>query len=66
MFFHAFGALVSDHKIDYSLVGLDDTPDWIPPSWRFIHLGVIVRYLGIPFGVGLSPMAMWNWYEDLL
>ena len=26
----------------------------------------IVRYLGIPFGVDLSPIAMWDWYLDRL
>ena len=33
---------------------------------KHIPGGEIVRYLSIPFGIGLSPSAMWDWYLDKL
>lgn len=55
--------VVSDHKTDYWLVGLEDPPYWIPVAWNFTHPGAIVQYLGIPLvwgslwlpcGIGVS------------
>lgn len=59
VFCKAFGAVVSDHKTNYWLVGLEDPPDSIPPAWTFVRPSVIVCYLGIPSSVGLFPVAMW-------
>ena len=58
IFLHACQALFSDNKTYYWLVGLEDPLDWIPSSWKFSHLGVIVRYLRIPFGVGFFLVAI--------
>jgi len=55
------GIMVSAHKIDYWLIGMDSPPEWILASWSHIRPGVIVRYLGIPFEFGLSSVAMWDW-----
>ena len=66
IFLYACQGLFSDNKTYYWLVRLEGPFDWIPSSWKFIYLGVIVRYLGIQFGVGLSPVAMWNWWLDQL
>lgn len=60
------GFVVSNHKIEFWLVGLDSPPDWIPAMSTYIQPGVIVKYLGIPFGVGLSPVSMWEWYLQKL
>jgi len=57
----ASGAVVSPHQTYFWLIGLDSPLDWTPPAWSYIRPGVIVRDLGIPFGVGLSPVAMWDW-----
>jgi len=65
-FFLAFEAMVSDHKTDYWLVDLDELLDLCPPTLIIVHQGVIVRYLGIPFGVGLSLVAMWDWCLECL
>jgi hypothetical protein len=61
MFSATSGVVVSDHKTNYWLVVLDAPLDWILVAWNHIWLRVIVRYLGIPFGVGLLPIAMWDW-----
>ena len=54
-------SVVNVHKIDHWIVGLDDAPsDWISSVWTYIWFGVVVKYLGICFGVGLSPVAMWD------
>ena len=47
LFCKELGAIVSDTKIDYQIIGLNDPPTWIPTSWNFVQLGVIVKYLGI-------------------
>jgi hypothetical protein len=60
VFYEAFVAIVSDHKIDFWLVGLDEPHAWILAAWNFVH-PVVVRYLGSPFCVGLSLVAMWDW-----
>jgi hypothetical protein len=39
------------------LVGLESPPGRFPTSWTYIRPEVIVLYLGIPFGVGLSPQC---------
>ena len=60
LFCKATSAIVSYNKIDYWITSLDDPPTWIPNTWNFVQPGVIVRYLGIPFGVDLSPVSMWE------
>jgi hypothetical protein len=57
----ASGVVVSAHKIDYWIIGLDTPPKWIPTTWSHIRPEVILKYLGILFGVGLSLVAMWDW-----
>jgi hypothetical protein len=66
VFCEASGEIVSDHKINYWLVGLEDHPMWFPAAWRFVQPGVIVWYLGIPFGVDISRVAMWDWCLERL
>lgn len=61
MFYEASQAIINNHKTDYWLVGLDEPPTWIPSAWTFVNLSIIVRYLGIPIGLGLSLIAMWDW-----
>lgn len=39
---------------------------WFPVAWRFVQPGFIVRYLGILFGVDISPVAMWDWCLEIL
>ena len=56
-FFQASRTMVSDRKIEYRLVDLDEPLDWIPPTRTFIRLGVIVIYLGIPFGIGYVELV---------
>ena len=53
--------MVIDYMIEFWLVGLDSPPNWIPKTWTYIRLVMIVWYLGIPFGVGLSPISMLEW-----
>ena len=60
LFYKASGAIVNDHKIYYWIISLDDLPAWIPTTWNFVQPGVIVIYLGIPFGVDLSHVSMWE------
>jgi hypothetical protein len=57
----ASGASVSAQKTDFWLVGLYSPPEWIPSSWTYIRPRFIAQYLGIPFGVGLSPISLWEW-----
>ena len=59
-FFQAFGAIVSPHKTYFWLIRVDSAPTGIPEAWSFIRPGVIVRYLGILFGIGLSLVSMWD------
>jgi hypothetical protein len=66
MLCEASRAIVSDHKTSYKLVGIDDPLTWIPTTWKFVCPGVILRYLGIPFNVGLSLIAMWDWCLERL
>lgn len=58
LFCQASGVLISDHKTNHWLIVLEEAPNWIHTTWTFIHLFIIVRYLRIPFGVGLSSLAM--------
>ena len=39
---------------------------WIPCQWREIKHGTITRYLGIPFGIGVSLKEMWSWFMNKL
>ena len=41
-------------------------PPWIPWQWREIKHGTITRYLGIPFGIGVSLKEMWSWFMNKL
>jgi len=54
-------SMVSSHKNDYWLVGMDTLLDWIPTTQTHIQTSVIVRCLGIPFGVVLFLVSMWDW-----
>jgi hypothetical protein len=36
LFCEVVGAIVSDHKTNYWLVGLEDLPTWFPIAWRFV------------------------------
>ena len=58
IFSNASRATISDHKNDYWLIGIDGSPIWIPLAWTLFHPCVIVRYIRIPFGMGLSPKTM--------
>jgi hypothetical protein len=51
MFCTTSGFVVNAHKTSYWLVGLDVPLDWIPTTWTHIWPRVVMRYLGIPFGV---------------
>jgi len=42
VFCEASGAIVSDHKTNYWLVGLEDQPTWFPVAWIFFEPRVIV------------------------
>jgi hypothetical protein len=66
MFCKASWKIVSDHKTNYWLVGIEDYPMWFPTSWRFFQQGVIVQYLWIPFRVDISLVAMWDWCLEIL
>jgi hypothetical protein len=57
-FYFASGIVVNAHKTHFWLVGLDEASDWIFVAWSCFGPIVIVCYLGIPFGVVLSPMAL--------
>jgi hypothetical protein len=46
--------VVNAHKTDFWLIQ-------IPTAWPYFIPEVIVHYLGISFGVGLSLVAMWDW-----
>lgn len=37
-------------------------PHWIPREWKHIKHGEIMRYLGVPFGLGVTLSDMWTWY----
>ena len=66
-FYKAFGAIVSEHKTNYWIIGIDNLPKWIPKtSWKFLQPSVIVRYLGILFGVNHSLVSMWGWCLERL
>lgn len=43
-----------------------EVPEWMPTSWKLVRPGGVVRYLGIPFGLDLYPVAMWDWCLDRL
>ena len=51
-------AKINDHKTDYWFIGIDGSPISIPLAWALVHPCVIVRYIGIPFGVRISPKTM--------
>jgi hypothetical protein len=61
LFYAISGVVVSDHKADLLLVILDSSLEWYPTTWTYVCLRIIVQYLDIPFGVDLSPIAMWDW-----
>lgn len=61
IFFHVSGRVVSERKIDFWVVGIDDLVAWIPSLLKYIRLGVIMLYLGISFGTRLLVVAMWDW-----
>ena len=65
------------HKTDYQILQLHSPPYWIPATWSHVHPGLTVKYLGIPFGVGLvdcyvglmpsktaNKLCIWH-YKDL-
>jgi hypothetical protein len=58
MFCVTSGVVVSAHKIDYWILDLDSCLERIPLAWSHIRPGDIVKYLGVPFGIRLSPL----WY----
>lgn len=39
---------------------------WLPQDWKKIKHKEIMRYLGIPFGIKLSLLDMWNWYINII
>jgi hypothetical protein len=43
LFFIASGAMVSEWKIDFCLVWVDDSLAWIPHMWNYILLEVIAH-----------------------
>ena len=53
-----FRAFISGHKSEFWLVGVEDSLDWLPHSWKHIHLWKIMRYLGILFGIVLFVSYM--------
>ena len=59
-FLNSSRAIINDHKIYYWLDGLDEPPSWISIAWIFVLPRVVVTYIGIIFGVGLSPSTMWD------
>jgi len=61
VFYEASRAIINDHKTKFWWVGIDEITTWIPTTWDFVCLGVIVRYLGIPFGVRLSLATICDW-----
>ena len=54
-----YKAIFSENKASYWIVDIDNPTTWILTSYRVVQPIVIVRYIGIPFGVNLSPIAMW-------
>jgi hypothetical protein len=62
VFCEAFGVIVSDHKTNYLLVGLDEPPSWIIVVWNLIPPSIIFRYPRILFGMGFSLVAVSDWY----
>ena len=45
---------------------MEEVPEWILDSWKLVRQRDIMTYLGIPFRVDLSPIAMWDWCLDRL
>lgn len=56
------GSLIAYNKTDFLMTQPFDRPQWIPNEWRQIKHGEITRYLGIPFGLGVSLSEMWAWF----
>ena len=58
------GSKLANDKIEFLLVQSGPIPHWIPKEWKQINHREIMRYLGIPFGIGVSLSNMWRWYLD--
>jgi hypothetical protein len=65
VFCEASRTIISNHKIDYWLVGLDNPLHGFRQH-GLLTIWIIVKYLDIPFGVGLLLVAMREWYLERL
>ena len=60
------GSQLAHSKIKFMMIHSEKIPKWIPKEWRHIRHGEITRYLGIPFGIGVSLSNMWKWFLSRL
>ena len=67
IFSKASDAKISDQKIEYFFLSLEEPPNSIPPTWTFTLQFVIVRYPSILFGMRLHKLlcviGVWSIYN---
>eukprot|EP01018_Ginkgo_biloba_P007232 Gb_41388 [translate_table: standard] len=49
---------LSDPKAEVWIIGTNTIPAWLNPEWKIIQPGVVVRYIGISFGVDIPASEM--------
>lgn len=62
LYCEVFGSLIAHNKTEFLMTQPYSNSQWIPKEWRKIRHGEITRYLGIPFGLGVSLSEMWTWF----
>jgi hypothetical protein len=58
LFFITSRVVMSDQKIDFQLISLDEPTGWILLDWKFIQSRVIVHFLGFP---SIQISLRWTW-----
>ena len=62
----ASSSQLAHSKTEFMMTHSEQIPKWIPKEWRHIRHGEITRYLGFPFGIGVSLLDMWKWFLNRL